>query len=127
MSGQAKSAGVSAPETFTEEGCFITELYNTASDPAVSVARARVEPGVVTALHVVTVEERYLIEQGAGLMTVGDDPPFQVQPGDLVRIPAGVAQRIENRSSADLIFLCVCTPRFELRVYTRLAPWRRER
>jgi mannose-6-phosphate isomerase-like protein (cupin superfamily) len=124
MSGQGKAAGVSAPETFTEEGCFITELYNTGIDPAVSVARARVEPGVVTALHVVTVEERYLIEQGEGLMTVGDRPPFPVQPGDVVRIPAGVAQRIENRSSADLIFLCVCTPRFEPGVYTRLAPWR---
>jgi hypothetical protein len=38
------------PETFTEEGCFITELHNTELDPAVSIARARVEPGVLTAL-----------------------------------------------------------------------------
>jgi mannose-6-phosphate isomerase-like protein (cupin superfamily) len=111
-------------ETFTEEGCFIAELHNTESDPTVSIARARVEPGVLTALHVVTVEERYLIEQGEGLMTLGDRPPFPVRPGDVIRIPAGLPQRIENRSSSDLVFLCVCTPRFDPRVYTRLEPWR---
>jgi hypothetical protein len=51
-------------EFFTEEGCFITELHNTEDDPAVSVARARVEPGVRTALHAVVVEERYLGGRG---------------------------------------------------------------
>jgi mannose-6-phosphate isomerase-like protein (cupin superfamily) len=115
------------PETFTEEGCFITELHNTERDPAVSIARARVEPGVLTALHVVAVEERYLIERGEGMMTLGDEPPFPVRPGDLVRIPPGVPQRIENRSSTDLVFLCVCTPRFEPRLYTRLQPWHKDR
>ena len=115
---------MSRPEFFTSEGCFITELHNTESDPAVSIARARVEPGVATALHVVAVEERYLIEQGQGLVTVGDRAPFPVAPGDVIRIPAGVPQRIQNLSPRDLIFLCVCTPRFDPILYKQLEPWR---
>ena len=109
-------------EFFTEEGCFITELHNTEDDPAVSVARARVEPGVRTALHTVTVEERYLIESGKGVVTVGDRPPFPVGPGDVVLIPPRVPQRIENTSTVDLIFLCVCTPRFTPEGYRQVEP-----
>jgi mannose-6-phosphate isomerase-like protein (cupin superfamily) len=29
-----------------------------------------------------------------------------------VRIPAGVRQRITNIGNADLLFYCVCSPRF---------------
>ena len=36
-------------EFHTEEGCFINELSNIADDPSVSIARARVAPGVTTA------------------------------------------------------------------------------
>ncbi len=110
-------------EFFTEEGCFITELHNSADDPAVSVARARVEPGVRTALHTLTMDERYLIEQGAGLASIGDRS-LPVAPGDVVHIPAGTPQRIENTGTTDLVFLCVCTPRFEQGGYRTLEPRR---
>jgi len=112
-------------EFFTEEGCFITELHNTEDDPAVSVARARVQPGVRTALHTVPVEERYVIESGKGVVTVGARPPFPVVPGDVVLIPPGVPQRIENTSTMDLTFLCVCTPRFTPDGYRQLEPRQR--
>lgn len=38
-------------EFYTPEKCFITELSNTADDPDVSIARARIEPGVTTRWH----------------------------------------------------------------------------
>ena len=53
-------------------------------------------------------------------MSVGDDEPYPVGPGDVVSIPKGVPQRILNNGEADLIFLCVCTPRFEMDCYTSL-------
>ena len=112
------------PEFFTREGCFITEIYNRTSDPAVSVARARVQPGVRTALHAVEFEERYLIERGRGLMTVGTAAPYPVGPEDAVLIPTGVPQCIENTGEEDLIFLCICTPRFREAGYHELAPRR---
>ena len=113
---------MASPEFFTREGCFITEIHNHAEDPAVSVARARVERGVRTALHAVDFDERYLIETGRGLMTLGIQPPFPVGPGDAIHIPAGVAQRIENSADEDLVFLCVCTPRFRPEGYRELEP-----
>jgi len=38
-------------EYFTQEKCYITELSNTPDDPEISIARARVEPGVSTRRH----------------------------------------------------------------------------
>ena len=38
-------------EYFFKEGCHILEWLNTPEDPAVSVARARVDPGIRTRRH----------------------------------------------------------------------------
>jgi hypothetical protein len=49
-------------EYWFEQRCHITEWWNTPADAAVSVARARVEPGVTTRLHrLKDVTERYVI------------------------------------------------------------------
>ena len=94
------------------EGCFITEGWNTSADEAVSIARARVEPGVTTRWHRLRgVTERYLILEGRGRVEVGDGPP------EGVLIPPGVRQRITNTGHTDLIFLAICTPRFTLAGY----------
>jgi mannose-6-phosphate isomerase-like protein (cupin superfamily) len=45
-------------------------------------------------------------------MEVGDLPPTIVSEGDVVRIPANMPQRIANIGDEDLVFYCVCTPRF---------------
>lgn len=108
-------------EFFTEERCFILELWNSASDETVSVARARVIPGVTTQLHRLNgVEERYVLLEGEGRMEVGDREPHEVRGGDVVRVPAGAAQRIANTGSEDLLILCVCTPRFVPECYESL-------
>jgi mannose-6-phosphate isomerase-like protein (cupin superfamily) len=109
-----------ATEFETEERCSILESWNDASDDAVSIARARVAPGVTTALHRVDVHERYVIVTGRGEAHVGDLPPAAVGPGDVVLIPAGVAQRIANVGDTDLCFYCVCTPRFRPEGYESL-------
>lgn len=102
-----------ATEYFFEEGCYIIELLNSADDPALSIARARVAAGKSTRWHQLAhTVERYQILSGCGLVEVGDLPATEVNPGDTVIIPAGVRQRIHNRGTEDLIFLALCTPRF---------------
>jgi len=110
-----------AGEYSTDEHCLILELLNSQDDRHVSVARARVEPGVTTKRHcVIDTEERYVILQGAGRMLIDEAPARRVGPGDTVRIAAGVGQSIANTGDSDLVFLCICTPRFEWRNYRSL-------
>jgi len=105
-------------ESLTRENCYILELANDASDPDVSIARARVLPGVTTEWHRVRdIDERYVIVRGTGKVEVGDLPPAIVNEGDVVRIPANTQQRITNVGDVDLVFLCVCSPRFVQEAY----------
>jgi mannose-6-phosphate isomerase-like protein (cupin superfamily) len=105
-------------EFYIAEGCFIIELSNTPEDAAVSIARARVEPGVTTRWHRVKgTVERYVILEGKGRVEVGDLLPQEVGPGDVVLIPPSCRQRIANIGSGDLIFLAICTPRFVPEAY----------
>jgi mannose-6-phosphate isomerase-like protein (cupin superfamily) len=86
----------------------------TQDDPGCSVARARVEPGITTRFHLLKgTIERYVILEGSGMMEVGDDQPCQVNPMDVVTIPAQIKQRITNTGTNPLIFLCICTPGFD--------------
>jgi len=100
-------------ETWIEEGCYIVELHNTEMEADCSIARARLEPGRTTRLHCLRgILERYVIIEGMGEVSVGDQPPQTVRELDVVNIPAGVSQSISNTARTDLIFLCICTPRF---------------
>ena len=102
-----------AKEFYTTEKCFITELSNTSDDPEVSIARARLAPGVTTNWHrLKDTAERYCIINGKGLVEIGEMSPQQVGSGDTVLIPPMCRQRITNTGAEDLIFLAICTPRF---------------
>lgn len=112
-------------EYFFVEGCHINELSNTPNDPEISIARARVESGVTTKWHRVhATTERYVIISGSGLVEIGPpsnpDISQQVNTGDVVTIPAGIYQRIQNTGSSDLIFLAICSPRFKADNYAEL-------
>jgi len=107
-------------EFWTSERCYITELLNQSQTPEVSIARTRVAPGVITQLHSLSVAEWYVIEAGTGIMTVGEERPRRVGTGDIVSIPKGTPQMISNDGGNDLIFLCVCTPRFSQECYASL-------
>ena len=102
-----------ADEFYTSEKCYITELSNTPDDPDVSIAQARVEPGITTRWHRLKgIAERYYILQGKGIMEVGGLPPQEVEVGDILTMPAMCRQRIINIGQGDLVFLAICTPRF---------------
>ena len=102
-------------EHVTSERCYIAENY---SDEFVSVAQARVEPGITTvAHHLDGINELYLFVCGQGQLDVGDLEPAKVCAGDLIVIPAGTSQRITNIGKNDLIFYCVCTPKFTAESY----------
>jgi mannose-6-phosphate isomerase-like protein (cupin superfamily) len=105
-------------EFYTPEKCYITELSNTPDEPDLSIARARVEPGVTTRWHRLKgTFERYVIISGRGLVEIGEDPLKEVTDGDSVIIPPMCRQRITNIGKDDLIFLAICTPRFTQDAY----------
>lgn len=101
------------PEEFaTEERCSIVESLNDPASPEVSLARARVAPGVTTRRHLLRgTVERYVILRGRGRVEIGGELR-DVAPGDRVLIAADVAQRITNTGAEDLVFDCLCVPRF---------------
>lgn len=111
------------PETefYTDERCHIIEIHQRSDDEACSIARARVLPGTTTQLHALRgIDERYVILEGEGCVEVDGGVPQPVKPLDVVAIPAGKSQRITNSGRTDLVFLCVCTPRFRVEAYLNL-------
>lgn len=108
-------------EYYFVEGCFITELSNSEDDPEVSIARARVEPGVTTRWHRLSgTTERYVILAGEGRVEIDELSPRPVAVGDVVIIPPLAAQRISNTGDVDLVFLAICSPRFAEAAYESL-------
>ena len=105
-------------EYYTEERCYIIELYNSGVS---SIARARVKPGVTTGLHSLRETfEQYVILEGEGEVEVGGNPATKVGPLDVVNIAPDRPQRITNIGDKDLIFLCLCTPGFKQEAYENL-------
>lgn len=121
MKAEIKFGGQAA-EFYTAERCFIQEVANDAGDPQLSIARARVAPGVTTAWHQLNgISERYIIVSGSGRVQVGRQAaPVAVSAGDVVRIPADTPQRIANDGPGDLIFYAVCVPPFRQAAYVAL-------
>jgi len=112
-----------ASEYYMDERCYIIEMSNSEADPALSIARARVTPGVTTRWHCVHgTTERYVIQSGQGLMEVGEAAAQSVGTGDVVVIPPSCRQRITNTGEDDLIFLAICTPRFRFEAYEDVDP-----
>ena len=108
-------------EFYTSEGCYITEVSNSTDDPALSIARARLEAGKTTRWHrLVATAERYVIVQGQGRVEIGDLPSTDVAVGDIVLIPPMCRQRITNTGADDLVFLAICTPRFSYDAYENI-------
>jgi mannose-6-phosphate isomerase-like protein (cupin superfamily) len=120
MQPEIKSArGVAEFET--DERCHIQEIANDAGDEQVSIARARVEPGTTTAWHKLNgITERYIIVSGQGRVEIDALKPVDVEPGDVVRIPADSRQRITNTGAGDLVFYAVCAPPFQQSQYVNL-------
>jgi mannose-6-phosphate isomerase-like protein (cupin superfamily) len=110
--------GKDIKETYTHENCYISELMNTKDYDRFSVARARVSVGMTTELHTLrNTDEVYVVISGKGQMEINHEDVGTVEPGDLVFIPANEPQKIKNIGEVDLVFLCICSPRFEQKNY----------
>ncbi len=108
-------------EFFTPERCHIIEILNDEVAPNMSIAQARVEPGVYTQLHALQgIDESYYILQGKGEIEIGHKSFGIVKTGDVVFIPKDKSQRIKNIGDEDLIFLCICVKRFTEKCYLDL-------
>jgi len=109
-----------------EERCFIVEMLSVSDDPACSIARARVPPGITTRWHKLSgTVERYIILSGEGevFLDMGSGAVHgqKVRALDTVCIAADRPQRIRNTCSDEsLVFLCVCTPGFRPENYIAL-------
>ena len=64
--------------------------------------------------------ERYVILEGKGVAHIEGQDDMSVGPQDVVNISAGMVQSITNTGDRDLVFLCICTPRFEWDNYASL-------
>ncbi len=94
----------------TPERCYIAENF---SNKEVSIAVATVKPSVTTkAHHLKGIQEIYIITAGKGKVAFTGLEPTAVGRGDVIIIPAGASQKITNTGQTDLVFYCVCTPRF---------------
>ena len=101
-------------EIFTPEECFITEILNVEDFRSFSIAKARVLPGITTRNHKLNeTDEVYYILEGKGEMEINGKNLGTAKKGDAVFIPKNANQRITNSGNDDLVFLCICAPRFE--------------
>lgn len=97
----------------TDDNYYVTEWWNSPDDPALSVARLRIEPGVTTrAYRLRGVTERFLFLAGHGLIEI-DGQNREVGPGDGVLIKSGSWRCITNMGERDLGLLSICRPRFK--------------
>lgn len=74
-----------------------------------SLAVARVAPGGRTLLHRLKSSEVYYLLRGEGRMTIEGESE-SVAAGQVVYIPPGAAQCIENTGREELVFICIVDP-----------------
>lgn len=101
------------PEFVAGDGTRLRELVNPLHDRGFagrySVAHATVDPGAASIRHVMRTSEAYYILEGTGMMHINDDATA-VGVGDLIEIPPGATQWIENTGTVPLAFLCIVDP-----------------
>jgi mannose-6-phosphate isomerase-like protein (cupin superfamily) len=108
-------------EFSTPENCFITEMLNSEIFQNFSIAQTRVAAGNTTELHTLrNTDEAYYILSGKGEMEIGGKAVGIVNEKDIVFIPRNTSQRIKNLGDNDLLFLCICSPKFEVKNYEQI-------
>jgi mannose-6-phosphate isomerase-like protein (cupin superfamily) len=106
------------------DGTRLRELLHPERDPVecrYSLAIAWIEPGCASLPHRLKQTEVYYLIRGTGVMHVGDDvkrsetsprreEERRVSAGDVVYIPAGAVQWLENDGSEVIEFACIVDP-----------------
>ena len=112
-------------EIVANDGCRLRELLHPDRDPAdvgYSVALAWVDPGERTLPPLLRNQtEVYLVLRGTGRMHI-DDESAAVAEGDLVVIPHGAVQWIENTGDQVLHFAALVSPPWVAEDDVRAAP-----
>jgi cytosine deaminase len=97
------------------DNCLLVELFHperTAPDVSCrySLAHAIIPAGEATVPHrLKESSEVYYIISGRGVMHI-EDETSGIGAGELVYIPPGAIQWVENRSDEDLVFLAIVDP-----------------
>lgn len=94
------------------DGTTLRELLNGPKDGlscGYSLAYARLAAGDASSLHRLASSEVYYILSGRGRMEI-DGEAREVSAGDAIFVPPQAAQRMVNRGSRALRFLCVVDP-----------------
>ena len=100
------------------DGTRIKELLSPKSDPvstSYSLALAIIDPGKKSIPHKLqSSSEVYIIVNGSGVIHI-DDEIRSVNVGNVIYIPKGSLQFMENSGMEELIFYCIVDP-----------PWKEE-
>lgn len=106
---------VDIPHSRVLDTCLLGELFHPLRigkevSCRYSIAHACVPAGEKTLPHrLIRSSEVYFILSGSGIMHVGDEAQ-EIGAGQMVYIPPGKTQWIENSGSCDLLFLAICDP-----------------
>lgn len=101
------------PEFIAGDGTRLRELVNPLHDanfPArYSIAHAIVDPGKKSTPHKMLTSEVYYLLSGKGTMHI-EEETAEVETGDMISIPPGATQWIENTAADPLVFLAIVDP-----------------
>ncbi|MEW6050336.1 MAG: cupin domain-containing protein [Candidatus Zixiibacteriota bacterium] len=78
-----------------------------------SLAHAVLPSGQRSRKHRLTGDEVYVILQGEGILHV-DNESSPVSPMDVIEIPPGSIQWLENTGACELAFLCIVDPAWQV-------------
>lgn len=105
-------ATVEEKEVF--KGVFSRQVLNkkTGGSAAITVGELKLKPGAVLPLHVHPIEEALTVIEGAGRLTL-DDQPFDIKADMTVLAPAGKKHTITNTGKGTLRII-FCFPAVEV-------------
>ncbi len=88
------------------QGVFIQVLIPPEEGPHFAMRRFTIRPGGWMPRHTNQVEHEQYVLQGRARIAIGDRV-YDVGPGDVVFIPAGVPHWYKNVGDEDFVFLCL--------------------
>jgi mannose-6-phosphate isomerase-like protein (cupin superfamily) len=91
---------------------YLLASPRTSSAEHLTTTLAVIQPGGEQRLHSHRPEQVYFIFEGRGLMTVGSETQ-QVEPGDCIFIPSGLAHGLKNNGDVTLRYFSAAAPAYE--------------
>ncbi len=97
---------ISAQPVAAGKDTHIQVLISPDEGPHFAMRRFTIKAGGGMPRHTNAVEHEQYVLQGQARITIGDQT-YEVQPGSVVFIPAGVPHAYENIGQEDFVFLCL--------------------